>query len=155
MWASTPIIFDQDDLPASIPRPGSYPLVVDPVVSNMHLSKVLMDGGSSLNILYIDTLEAIGILRACLRASLFSFYGILPGMKAYPVGNLDLLVTFGNKANYRTETLTFEVVDWKGAYHAFLGRPAYAKFMVVPNYTYLKLKLSGPNRVITVSGSFE
>ena len=59
-WASTPIIFDQDDHPASIPRLGSYPLVVDPVVSNMRLSKVLMDG-SSLNILYIDTLEAMGI----------------------------------------------------------------------------------------------
>ena len=40
-------------------------------------------------------------------------------------------------------------------YHAILGRPAYAKFMAVPNYTYLKLKLPGPNRVITVSGSFE
>jgi hypothetical protein len=60
-WASTTIIFDQDDHPASIPRPGSYPFVVDPVISNMCLSKVLMDGGSSLNILYIDSLEAMGI----------------------------------------------------------------------------------------------
>ena len=76
-------------------------------------------------------------------------------MKAYPVGNIDLPVTFGNKSNFRTETLTFEVVDWKGVYHALLGRPAYAKFMAVPNYTYLKLKLLGPNGVITVSGSFE
>ena len=40
-------------------------------------------------------------------------------------------------------------------YHSILGRPAYAKFMAVPNYTYLKLKLPGPNGVITVSGSFE
>ncbi|XP_039825636.1 uncharacterized protein LOC120687674 [Panicum virgatum] len=154
-WASTPIIFDQDDHPASVPRPGSYPLVVDPIVSNMRLSKVLMDGGSSLNILYLDTLEAMGIPRGCLRDSPFPFYGILPGMKAYPVGNIDLLVTFGSKTNFRTETLTFEVVDWKGVYHALLGRTAYAKFMAVPNYTYLQLKMPGPNRVITVSGSFE
>ncbi|XP_039797824.1 uncharacterized protein LOC120662822 [Panicum virgatum] len=70
-------------------------------------------------------------------------------MKAYPVGNIDLSVTFGSKANFRTETLTFEVVDWKGAYHAILGRPAYAKFMAVPNYTYAKFS------VIIVSGSFE
>ena len=76
-------------------------------------------------------------------------------MKAYPVGNIDLLVTFGSKANFRTKTLTFEVVHWKRAYHAILGRPAYAKFMAMPNYTYLKLKLPGPNGVITVSGSFE
>ena len=154
-WASTPIIFDQDNHPASIPRPGSYPLVDDPVVSNMRMSKVLMDGGSSLNILYINTLEAMWIPRSCLRASLFPFYGNLSGMKAYPIGNLDLPVTFGSRANYRTKTLTFEVVDWKGAYHAILGCPAYAKFMAVPNYTCLKLKLSGPNGIITVSGSFE
>ncbi|XP_039797616.1 uncharacterized protein LOC120662558 [Panicum virgatum] len=71
----------------------------------------------------------MGIPRACLRASLFPFYGILPGMKAYPLGNLDLPVTFGGRTNYCTETLTFEVVDWKGAYHTILGCPAYAKFM--------------------------
>ena len=47
------------------------------------------------------------------------------------------------------------MVDWKGVYHAILGRPAYAKFMEVPNYTYLKLKMPGPNGVITMSGSFE
>ncbi|XP_039811576.1 uncharacterized protein LOC120674462 [Panicum virgatum] len=76
-------------------------------------------------------------------------------MKAYPVGNINLPVTFGNKTNFRTETLTFEVVDWKGAYHAILGRPAYAKFMAVPNYTYPKLKLPGQSGVITVSGSFK
>ena len=121
----------------------------------MRLSKVLMDEGSSLNILYIDTLEAMGIPRACLLASLFPFYDILPGIKAYPVGNIDLPVTFGSKANFRTETLRFEVVDWKGVYQAILGRPAYAKFMAVPNYTYLKLKLPGPIGAITVSGSFE
>ena len=90
-----------------------------------------------------------------MRESQFPFYGILPGMKAYPVGNIDLPVMFGSKANFRTETLTFKVVDWKGVYHAILGCPAYAKFMAVPIYTYLKLKLPGPNGVITVNGSFE
>jgi hypothetical protein len=35
-----------------------------------------------------------------------------------------------------------------------LGRPCYAKFMVVPNYTYLKLKMSGPYGVITVGSTY-
>jgi hypothetical protein len=35
-----------------------------------------------------------------------------------------------------------------------LGRPCYAKFMVVPNYTYLKLKMPGPNGVITVGSTY-
>jgi hypothetical protein len=35
-----------------------------------------------------------------------------------------------------------------------LGRPCYAKFMVVPNYTDLKLKMSGPNGVITIESTY-
>jgi hypothetical protein len=35
-----------------------------------------------------------------------------------------------------------------------LGRPCYAKFMVIPNYTYLKLKMSGPKGVITVGPTY-
>ena len=53
--------------------------------------------------------------------------------------------------NFRTKTLTFEVTDFAGSYHAILGRPCYAKFMAIPNYTYLKLKMLGPRGVITVS----
>ena len=53
------------------------------------------------------------------------------------------------------ETLTFEVVRFHGTYHAILGRPCYAKFMDVPNYTYLKLKMPGPRGVITVCTSFQ
>ena len=54
-----------------------------------------------------------------------------------------------------TETLTFEVVGFHGTYHAILGRPCYAKFMAVPNYTYLKLKIPSPHGVITVGTSFQ
>jgi hypothetical protein len=35
-----------------------------------------------------------------------------------------------------------------------LGRPCYAKFMVNSNYTYLKLKMSGPNGTITVGSTY-
>jgi hypothetical protein len=52
-------------------------------------------------------------------------------------------------------TLTFEVVGFPRTYHAVLGRPWYAKFMAIPNYTYLKLKMSGPRGVITVGSSFQ
>jgi rhamnose utilization protein RhaD (predicted bifunctional aldolase and dehydrogenase) len=35
-----------------------------------------------------------------------------------------------------------------------LGRLCYAKFMAVPNYTYFKLKMSGPNGIITVGSTY-
>ncbi|XP_066310979.1 uncharacterized protein [Miscanthus floridulus] len=53
------------------------------------------------------------------------------------------------------ETLTFEVVGFHGTYHAILGRPCYVKFMAVPNYTYLKLKMLGPGGIITIGTSFQ
>ena len=72
-----------------------------------------------------------------------------------PLRQIDLPITFGDQFNYRTKTLTFEVVGFHGTYHAILGCPCYAKFMAVPNYTYLKLKMLGLGRVITVSTSFQ
>ena len=75
-------------------------------------------------------------------------------MQAYPLGQIDLPVTFGDRANFCSKVLTFEVVDFPGSYHAILGWPYHAKFMVIPNYTYLKLKMLGPNGVITMGSTF-
>ncbi|XP_066344236.1 uncharacterized protein [Miscanthus floridulus] len=72
-----------------------------------------------------------------------------------PLRPIDLPITFGDPSNYRTKTLTFEVVGFHGTYHAILGHPWYAKFMVIPNYTYLKLKMLGPCGVITIGTSFQ
>jgi hypothetical protein len=90
-----------------------------------------------------------------LRPSTTPFHGVAPGKRVQPLGQIDLPVWFGMPDNYRKETLTFEVVGFRGAYHAILGRPCYAKFMAVPNYTYLKMKMPGPNGVITMGSSIE
>jgi hypothetical protein len=65
-----------------------------------------------------------------------------------------LPVCFGTRSNFLRETLTFEVVGFRGTYHAVLGRSCYAKFMDVPNYTYLKLKMPSPNGVITIRSTY-
>jgi hypothetical protein len=153
-WSDKPITFDQGDHPDRVPSPGKYPLVVDPVIGNARLTKVLMDGGSSLNIIYAETLGLLQIDLSTIRAGVAPFHGIIPGKRVQPLGQLDLPVCFGTPSNFRTETLTFEVVGFRGTYHAVLGRPCYAKFMAIPNYTYLKLKMSGPNRVITVGSTY-
>ena len=129
--------------------------MVDHIIGNKRLTKVLMDGGSGLNILYTDTLDAMGIERSRLQPSGAPFHGVMPGKQAMTLGRIDLPVMFGDSSNFRKETLMFEVVGFKGAYHAILGRPCYAKFMAVPNYTYLKMKMPGPKGVITVGPSFE
>jgi hypothetical protein len=114
-----------------------------------------MDGGSGLNILYASTLDKTGIPRSSPRPSKAPFYGIVPRKEVVPLGSIRLNVTFGQSDNFCKELLTFEVIDFPGVYHALLGRPCFANFMVVPNYTYLKLKMLGLKGVITVEGSFE
>ena len=112
-----------------------------------------MDGGSGLNILYAETLKGMGILMSRLSESHMSFHGVIPGKKAAYLSQIALDVVFGDSKNYRKEKLTFEVVDFQSAYHAILGRPAYARFMARPCYVYLKLKMPGPRGVITISGN--
>jgi hypothetical protein len=153
-WSDKPITFDQGDHPDSVLSLERYPLVVDPVIGNARLTKVLMDGGSSLNIIYAETLGLLGIDRSTIWAGAAPFHGIVPRKRVLPLGQLDLPVYFGAPSNFRRETLTFEVVGFRGTFHAVLGRPCYAKFMAVRNYMYLKLKMPGPNKVITVGSTY-
>jgi hypothetical protein len=66
----------------------------------------------------------MGIPRSALRPSTAPFHGVLPGIEALPLGQINLPVTFEDVWNFRTETLTFEVMVFSGMYHAILSRPA-------------------------------
>jgi hypothetical protein len=68
-WSQTTITFDQGGHPDSVLCPGHYSLVVSLIVGTTHLSKVLMDEGSGLNILYANNLNKMGIPRSSLRPS--------------------------------------------------------------------------------------
>jgi hypothetical protein len=116
---------------------------------------MLIDGGSSINLLYRSSMEKLGIPLAQLEPSRLTFHGIVPGHSCTPMGRVRLEVLFGKKGNSRREPIWFEVVDISSPYHVLLGRPALAKFMVVPHFAYLKMKLLGPRGVITVSGCFK
>jgi hypothetical protein len=98
--SNKPITFDQGDHPDCVPSPGRYPLVVDPVIGNARLTKVLMDGGSNLNIIYAATLGLLGIDLSMIRAGAAPFHGIVAGKRVLPLGQLDLPVCFGTPSNF-------------------------------------------------------
>jgi hypothetical protein len=79
-----------------------------------------------------------------------SFYGVVPGKAAYPIGRVCLLITFGTKENFRTEYLMFEVADFRSTYHTILGRPMLARFMAIPHHTNLIMKMLVPNGILFV-----
>ena len=78
-WSESAITFDRTDHPDSVLHLGRYPLVVDLIVGPKRLTKVLMDGGSGLNIMYAKTLDEMGIDRTHLRPTPAPFHGIVPG----------------------------------------------------------------------------
>jgi hypothetical protein len=87
-WSDKPITFDQGDHPNRVPSLGKYPLVVDPVIGNVRLTKVLMDGGSSLNIIYAETLGLLQIDLSSIRTGAAPFHRIIPGKRVQPLGQL-------------------------------------------------------------------
>ena len=74
--------------------------MVDPIINMKWLTKVLMDGGSGLNIMYAEMLDAMGIDRAHIRPTGVPFCGIVPGKQAVPLGQIDLPITFRDPTNY-------------------------------------------------------
>ena len=61
-------------------------------------------------------------------------------------------ILFGDKDHFRREPVWFEVVDLESPYHVLLSRPALAKFMAVPHYAYLKMKMPSSRGILTVAG---
>nr|AAV31299.1 putative polyprotein [Oryza sativa Japonica Group]AAV32107.1 putative polyprotein [Oryza sativa Japonica Group] len=154
-WSEIAIKFDRSDHPDRVVHPGQYPLVLDPVVRNVKLRRTLIDGGSALDILFSKTLDDMQIPRTELKPSNAPFHGVIPGLSATPLGQITLPVTFGTRENFRTENVCFEVADLETAYHAILGRPALAKFMAVPYYTYMMMKMPGPRGVISLQSDIK
>jgi hypothetical protein len=93
-WSEVSITFDRKDHPDTVPHPGSYPLVVAPLFKSRRIHKVLMDGGSGINVLYASTLDEMGIPRSALRPSTVPFHGVIPGIEVLPLGQINLPATF-------------------------------------------------------------
>ena len=130
-------------------------MVLDPIIDGFHLTRVLMDGGSNLNLLYQDTVCKMGIDPSRIKPTKTTFKGVIPGVEACYMGSITLEVVFGSPDNFRSEELIFDIVPFRSGYHALLERTAFARFNAVPHYGYLKLKMLGPRGVITVNGNTE
>jgi hypothetical protein len=108
-WYEVLINFHRSDHLDFIPKPGWYPLIVSPIVKDVKLNRVLDDGGSSLNILFLKTLDQMGLSMSALHSSWAPFHGIVPGAAATPVVQITLHVTFGTRENFFTKYMQFEV----------------------------------------------
>jgi hypothetical protein len=158
-WFEASITWGREDHLPLMRRPKGYALVLNPIVFSdtptCRCSRVLIDGGSSINLLHRTSMEKLGIPAMQLKPSKLTFHDIVPGLLCTPMGRVQLEVMLGEKENFCCEPIWFKVVDLSSPYHVLLGRPALAEFMAMPHYAYLKMKLPGPRGVITIMGCYK
>jgi hypothetical protein len=91
-WSHREISFSRVDRWVAIPEPGRFPLILDPCINSVQFERVLMDGGSSINILFRSSLLALKLTQADLKPYDTQFWGVLPGQSSIPLGQITLPV---------------------------------------------------------------
>ena len=75
-----------------IPYIGHFPLVLDATVQKVLFRKMLVDGGSALNLLFTGALKELILGIIDLTPSNSSFWGVVPSRASKPLGEISLLV---------------------------------------------------------------
>ena len=99
-----------------------------------------MDGGSSLNLIYQDTVRKMGIDPVKISHSNTTFKGVTPGPEAHCTGSLLLEVIFGFPDNFCSGNLTFHIAPFQSGYQALLRREAFARFNAIRITLPLRLR---------------
>ena len=131
-WSDTAITFNASDEPKFRTARAPAALVLSPIVDGFRLTKVLMDGGSGLNLIYEETLQKMEIDWSRIERSSTTFRGIIPSREVRCIGKITLDVVFGSPDNYRSEEVTFQVAPFGSGYHTLLGREAFTIFQAIP-----------------------
>ena len=123
-------------------------MLVSPMIRNLKVNKMLVDGGAGLNLISPVVIKGLQIPDGDLEET-GTFQGVNPGI-SQPKGKVTLPVTFGGELNHRTERIVSDVAEIPLPYNGILGRPALAKFMAASHYAYNMLKMPGPLTIISV-----
>jgi hypothetical protein len=107
--------------------------VLDPCINSVWFERVLIDAGSSIDILFCSSLPALKLRQANLKPYKSQFWGVLPRQSSIPLGQITLPVRFGTAEHFRTDYVNFVIADFNSTYHDILGQPALTKFMAMPH----------------------
>jgi hypothetical protein len=147
-WRNTTISFGAFDCTDNMAGAGVLPLITAPIVANMRLHHVLIDGGAGLNVISHATFKQLQIPGSRLGPSR-PFFRVSP-QPVYPLGSITLPVIFGTEENFRTENVQFDVTEVNLPFNAIIGRSALYRFMAIAHYGYLVLKMPSPIGVLSV-----
>jgi hypothetical protein len=146
-----PLTFDARDVDlCSAPHVDA--MVINYSVAGWDLHKVLVDNGSQADIIFLHAFDRMGISHSLLKPSDNPLYGF-GGKGTFPVGKIELPLSFGVAPNAQSEQVTFDIVDMVYPYNAIMGRCSINKFEAAIHGLYLCMKILGPQGVITIYGN--
>jgi hypothetical protein len=150
-WSHVSLTFDARDVDLCS-APHMDAMVINCSVAGWDLHKVLVDKGSQVDIIFLHAFDRMGISHSLLKPSDNPLYGF--GSKGtFPVGKIELPLSFGVAPNARSEQVTFNIVDMVYPYNTIMGRGSINKFEAAIHRLYLCMKIPGPQGVITVYGN--
>jgi hypothetical protein len=150
-WSHVPLTFDARDVDLrSAPHVDAMAINCSVVGWDPH--KVLVDNDSQADIIFLHAFDRMGISHNLLKPSNNPIYGF-GGKSTFPVGKIELPLSFGVAPNARSEQVTFDIVDMVYPYNAIMGRGSINKFVATIHGLYLCMKIPGSQGVITVYGN--
>jgi hypothetical protein len=126
-------------------------VVIEVNIAGWVIEKILVDNGSSADILFFKTFEKMNLSQHMLHRPEYPLHGF-GGKPIKPVGKVSLPVSFGDLDHARIETLAVDVVDIYHPYFVIFGRGFMNKFDTVIRQKFLCMKIPAPKGVITVFG---
>ena len=132
-------------------HPHDDPLVVRAIVANTTVHRILIDNGSSADIIFASAFDKMGIGREKLDPVNTHLRGF-SGEKVLPLGSIQLVLTLGEPPCQATTTARFLIVDAPSAYNILLGRPSLNAIKAIPSAYHMIIKFPTVNGVGTVRG---
>ncbi|XP_028085990.1 uncharacterized protein LOC114286968 [Camellia sinensis] len=145
-----PITFTEADC-TGIRYPHDDPLIISALLSNYKVRWVLVDNGSSSDIIFLNAYHRLKVEEKKLSHLQTPLVGFT-GDRVTSIGSIDLPITIGEYPWQTTKLLTFLVVDCSSAYNIILRRTALNAFQVVTSTYHLAMKFSTDFGVGTVRG---
>ena len=146
----TSITFSYSDL-EGCQHPYDDPFVIRAVVANKTVHRVLVDNGSSANIIFASAFDKMDIGRARLEPVNTHLRGF-SGEKVLPLGSIQLVLTLGDPPCQATTTTRFLIVDDPSAYNMLLRRPSLNAIKAIPSAYQMIIKFPTTSAVGMVRG---
>ncbi|XP_024021753.1 uncharacterized protein LOC112091721 [Morus notabilis] len=144
-FSSTDLAFNEDDA-NGVHFPYNDALVVETLIGNHTLCQILVDNGSSVDLLYSDCLEKMEIPKEQLERTSRPLYGFT-GDSIIPQGTIRLPITTGEKPRQATTMANFMVIKGGSQYNVVIGRPTLQTLRAITSIYHKKVKFPTPNGV--------